>query len=252
MSSALSPGEVLQFHSRGYLGPFTLCSESDMKQHGKSIDAMLTPRDGEALPEMIQKLNPYMQRGFGLHKRQRLIFDLVSDRAVIDRVASLFGEDILLWRTMFFNKDPLEKPIPWHQDFDDWPIEPYLVISAWIAIDDVTEENGCMRFIPGSHRQYYPMVETGPDVLDGFPRMADPRSFDAINEVAILLKPGQFVLFNERLLHCSHANVSGRRRLGLAARYIPPLVRIMDENDDAILLRGEDKLNFNRHARPPP
>ena len=138
-----------------------------------------------------------------------------------------------------------------HQDYDDWPIEPYLVISAWIAIDEATVENGCIQILPGSHREMFPLVPTPDEVIDGFPRMAKPGSFDDSNPVNMELKPGQFFLFNERLLHRSSANNSAKRRMGLAVRCITPIVRILDQNDSAILISGTDRMGFNKLIEPP-
>ena len=51
-----------------------------------------------------------------------------------------------------FCKPPFTgKAIPWHQDGQYWPIRPIATCSVWMALDDATPENGCMRFIPGSH-----------------------------------------------------------------------------------------------------
>ena len=68
----------------------------------------------------------------------------------------LYGPDLLLWRTNFFVKNRGSKAIPWHQDFNYWPLEPPVIISAWIAVDPSTRQNGNLQVIPGSHRSYRP------------------------------------------------------------------------------------------------
>lgn len=251
-SCRLTAAEVERYHLDGYLGPYTLCSPAEMAELKVRIDSALHPdHDAERLPTMITALNPAMRRGFGRHHDQRFLFDLANDSAIKDRVTSIMGEDLLLWRTMFFNKEPGGKLIPWHQDYDGWLIEPMLVTSAWLAIDETTSENGCVELIPGSHRKICPLVPSVPDVMDGFPQMADPDSFVESGAVAMELKPGQFFLFNERTLHRSRPNATGKRRLGMAMRYIPTLVRVLDPDDKPILVSGEDKLHFN-HLAPIP
>lgn len=251
-SSKLSAAEVARYHLDGYLGPYTLCSPEEMAELKARIDHALHPDQGEErLPRMINALNPAMRRGFGRHHDYRFLFDIANSPAIKERVAGIMGEDLLLWRTMFFNKEPGGKLIPWHQDYDGWLIEPMLVTSAWLAIDEATSENGCVELVPGSHRKIYPLVPSLPDVMDGFPQMADPGSFVDSNAVAMALKPGQFFLFNERTLHRSRPNATGKRRLGMAMRYIPTLVRVLDPDDRPILISGEDKLNFNRLAPIP-
>ena len=201
---------------------------------------------------MIRQLNPDRQRGFGRHHDSRLLYDIATRPELVDRITSIVGDDLLLWRTMFFNKSPGAPPIPWHQDYDNWPVEPYMVMSAWIAIDPATTSNGCVEVIPGSHRSFIPLVESPDDASYGFDNMADPSRFDASDACPMQLQPGQFFIFNERLLHRSAANTSGARRLGLAVRFILPLVRILDPGDSAILVSGQDLFGYNRLTEPPP
>lgn len=251
-SFRLSAEEVERYHLDGYLGPYTLCSPEEMADLRARIDFALHPdRESERLPSMINALNPAMRRGFGRHHDHPFLFDMANSPAIKERVASIMGEDMLLWRTMFFSKESGGKLIPWHQDYDGWLIEPMLVTSAWLAIDEATRDNGCVELIPGSHRKIYPLVPTPPDVMDGFPQMADPGTFDESNAVSMELKPGQFFLFNERTLHRSKPNATPHRRLGMAMRYIPTMVRVLDPDDQAILISGEDSFHFNRLAPVP-
>lgn len=251
-SYRLSVAEIERYHLDGYLGPYTLCSPEEMAGLRDRIESVMDPdSDSGRLPSMITALNPAMRRGFGRHHDNPFLFRLAASRQITDRVSSVMGDDLLLWRTMFFSKEPGGRLIPWHQDYDGWLIEPMLVMSAWLAIDEVTVENGCVDLIPGSHRQFYPFVPSPPGVMDGFPQMADPALFDESKAVSMVLKPGQFFLFNERTLHRSMPNTTGARRLGMAMRYVPTLVRVLDPEDRPILVSGEDKLRFNQLAPAP-
>jgi len=251
-SFALTPEQVEDFHRQGYLGPLTLCPPEQMAEYRSSIEKIFKPGSQPELPTLITQLNDDMQLGFGRHHDQRLLFDIAASSSIIDSMTSILGEDLLLWRTMFFVKESGAKKIPWHHDFDDWPIEPYLVISAWIAIDEATKENGCLQILPGSHREILPLVPVLDEVIDGFPKMVKPGTFDDSNPVDMELEPGQFILFNERLLHRSSANNSKKRRMGLAVRCITPIVRILDPSDSAILVSGVDRMGFNNLVEPPP
>ena len=82
-------------------------------------------------------------------------------------MAALYGPDLLLWRTNFFVKEPGAKEIPWHQDFNYWPLEPPIIISAWIAVDAATLENSCLQIIPGSHRKVVPHVKATSEMAFG-------------------------------------------------------------------------------------
>ena len=78
------------------------------------------------------------------HLDYPLIYELATHPSIVERMTSLYGPDLLLWRTNFFVKEPGAKEIPWHQDFNYWPLEPPIIISAWIAIDSATLENSCL------------------------------------------------------------------------------------------------------------
>jgi hypothetical protein len=68
--------------------------------------------------------------------------------------------------------------------------------------------------------------------------------------VALVLKPGQFFLFNERVLHHSSPNRTNQHRLGLAVRATVPIAKV-SEPFPCILLRGEDRMGFNQYVAPP-
>lgn len=251
-SFRLTAEEAARYHVDGFLGPYTLCSHEEMGSLRTRIDEALRPdQDYSRLPSMINVLNSDMRRGFGRHHDNPFLFEMANSSAIKERVASILGDDLLLWRTMFFSKEAGGKLIPWHQDYDGWLIEPMLVMSVWLAIDEATHDNGCVELIPGSHRKIYPLIPSPPDVMDGFPQIADPRTFDESAAVSMRLEPGQFFLFNERTLHRSKPNTTPHRRLGIAMRYIPTLVRVLDPGDRPILVSGEDKLRFNRLAAAP-
>ena len=182
------------------------------------------------------------------------VYDLASHPAIIDRIAGLFGPDIVVWTTNFWLKDPGGAEIPWHQDINFWPIEPPVNISAWIAIDEVTVENACLQIIPGSHRQFLQHTQAPEEMA--IPEMVDPKSYDAGQAVDIELKPGEFFLFSERLLHRSRKNTSDKRRLGLSIRVTVPFVHIFQDTHlhpghTAILASGADVMGFNRYAGRP-
>src|SRR5581483_3348964 len=70
---------------------------------------------------------------------------------ILDVVEALIGPDIKLFGEQLFMKPPGGVEKPYHQDSPYFHIEPMALVSAWIALDDVTEENGCLKVIPGSH-----------------------------------------------------------------------------------------------------
>jgi nitrile hydratase accessory protein len=80
--------------------------------------------------------------------------DLARDPQIVELVSDVIGEDVILWGCHVFCKLPGEGyETPWHQDGHYWPIRPLATCTVWIACDDATPENGCLRVIRGSHRR---------------------------------------------------------------------------------------------------
>jgi len=243
-SFALSKTEIEQFHKQGYLGPYTAFTPEEMADYRAKVEAVVKT-------EGPNKKNPSQCR----HLDSPVVYDLCSHPAIVDRMRSLYGNDLILWASYFFTKEPGGVEIPWHQDLNYWPLEPVVNISSWMAIDEVTVENSCVRIIPGSHKKVVPHVKS-PNGM-AFSEMVDMNYVDTSKAINMVLKPGEFFLFNEKTLHQSEPNRSNKRRMGLSMRVTLPFVKIDHDfaplfpGHSAILLSGEDTLGFNRLSSPP-
>src|SRR5262249_21741949 len=87
------------------------------------------------------------------HFDQPFIRELATRPEILDAFEALLGPNLFLLATHFFCKyGQEEKFVAWHQDVTYWGLEPPTALTVWYAIDDSDVENGCMRVIPGSHR----------------------------------------------------------------------------------------------------
>lgn len=154
-------------------------------------------------------------------------FEYATQSCILDLVEQLIGPDIILWGSQVFCKPAtIGREVPWHQDGEYWPIRPLATCSAWIALDDATPENGCMRFIPGSHRagKVHPHHSAmAPDRALGEEINAD--QFDPSTARDDVLKAGEFSLHDVFLIHGSAHNRSPRRRAGFVVRFMPATSR---------------------------
>ncbi len=240
----LTRADVDFFVENGYLGPYAAMSPAEMAPIRAEIETKVLNSDGP------NPRRPMQSR----HMDNPAVYDLASHPAIIERIAGLLGPDLVVWTTNFWLKDPGSPEIPWHQDINFWPIEPPVNISAWIAIDDVTVENSCLQIIPGSHRQFLQHTDAPEEMA--IKEMVAPDAYDASRAVDMELKPGEFFLFSERLLHASSKNTSKKRRLGLAIRVTLPIAHIFQDTHlhpghTAILAKGVDVMGFNRYAGRP-
>jgi hypothetical protein len=241
-SRAASALDAERFHREGWAGPFTLFADDRADGIRRMCDEIIA--DDSDL--VSGRSGARIHNG---HLRDRRLLDLALAPQLVEQVCGLLGDDAQLWRSHFWNKLPGAKAVPWHQDHNYWPLEPAVIVSAWIAIDRSTRENACLHLIPGSHRAILPHVAS----TDGsaFVTQADPALVPRERALPIELEAGQYILFNERMLHHSPVNDSTRRRLGLAMRYIAGLTRVLVyDGDDHVMhpLRRPGTLRFNRLA----
>ena len=168
------------------------------------------------------------------HLDDRFTFDLCTTPAVLDRVGELLGPDVVLWRSNYWCKRPGGPEVPWHQDHSYWPIHPLVNVTAWMALDDATVDNGCLEVVPGTHRAELPTEPlTGDPLSDRVLDAAVPAS----GAVQLEVRAGEFVLMAAMLLHRSLPNRSQRTRLALASRFTTPHVRV----DSSKLLGGRHR-----------
>jgi hypothetical protein len=185
---------------------------------------------------------------------------------ILDMVEQLIGPDMILWGVTIFGKPAHNgKATPWHQDGDYYPIEPLETITVWISLDGSTPQQGCMKFIPGSHRDhriYSHHFEHRDDYT--LAQVIDDGQVDLDSARDIVLEPGQVSLHDVYLVHGSDANRSDRRRMGLVLRIMPASSfynhdsgKIKEDagsphgysNRALFLLRGEDRCGRNDFKR---
>jgi len=182
------------------------------------------------------------------------VLDRIShDSRILDAVEDLVGPDIMVAGTTLFIKEPETSGfISWHQDARYIGLEPHDWVTAWLAISDVTEENGCMRMVPGSHKA--PLIEHvdtyGEDNL--LTRGQTVPDVDEDATVAVPLKPGQLSLHHPRVVHGSGPNRSDERRIGFAIQsYITPAVDQVIGKIWVQQARGVDDYGYHEFAARP-
>ena len=188
-----------------------------------------------------------------IHLVARWVYDLVTRPSITGAVASLIGPDILCWSTAFFAKQPHDAGyVGWHQDATYWGLEPAeKVVTVWLGLTESTPENGCMQYVPGSHRRG---IRTHLQRLDDANLLQSGQFVELADETDIVadcvLDAGEFSIHHARILHGSRPNTSDRPRIGLSVNYIAAGVRQVSGPDSATLVRGRDHGNF--HLESPP
>ena len=144
-----------------------------------------------------------------------LFGELARDPGILGVITSILGPDLKLFRDALMMKPAHHGSAkPYHQDSPYWPIEPPDLCSVWIALDEATVENGCMRVLPGSHR--WGMLEH--KHLEDY--QVEEDRLDLSGEVSVPLAPGGALFFHSLLLHATSPNTSDRPRRAMVLSYM--------------------------------
>lgn len=261
----LSPEEVEQFHRQGYIGPFTLYPPDEMKTLWRQTRLQALDRSHAAYQSNAAISGNTNISNYDRHLDIDFLAEHICRREIVDRVSSILGPDVICWRTEFFPKHPGEEGTDWHQadTFANASGTPQIVwpedskfggtITVWSAFTDATTDNGCLQFIPSTHktmfydetkRMHYSDEQTNSmeknGVLRGFfgydyrELQIDPNWSPNENDAtSITMEAGQFIIFWSTLMHASHPH-SGKTkemRMGYATRYVPSSVHVYPETN---------------------
>jgi ectoine hydroxylase-related dioxygenase (phytanoyl-CoA dioxygenase family) len=166
---------------------------------------------GVKAKEVLRKLdNP--------HHHRESIRGLAQDPRLVSLVEQLIGRGVSVYFSQIFFKAPEGGgPKPPHQDnFYFGPRDPEALVTAWVAFDDATVENGCMFFGEGSHRR---------PVMPHFSPPDEPFNLQVRAQPAMRLTPapvpkGGVSFHHGGVLHQSGPNHSTRWRRACALHYV--------------------------------
>lgn len=148
--------------------------------------------------------------------------DLGRHPEILGPVTEILGPDVLLWYSVIFVKPPKTSAfVPWHQDSTYWAMNEEKGLTAWLALSDVTPENGCVQMLPGTNHLEnieHTIHNTQDNLLHRGQMIKNLKTDSAVN---ITLRPGEMSIHELRTLHASGPNNSEQPRLGIAFRYIP-------------------------------
>ena len=187
----LSPLLIERYRQTGWLVPPYRLPIDLLHDLQQALDELIRNNPG-VRPEKLVSAHIQGDNGEGV-KGSRRFLDLAMHPAIVDMVEDLIGPNIILWGCHVFCKPPEEGyETPWHQDGHYWPIRPLATCTVWVALEPSNRANGCLRVIPGSHRDkvLHPHLHEDRDDLTLQQRMQD-GSFSEQEAVEIELEPGQ-------------------------------------------------------------
>lgn len=207
----LTPEQIEKYHEQGFVTPDFRLPESTLADI----------RDAHS--RLVAKHPEFSDYCSALLAYDTWYLTVARNPEILDMVTQVLGDHIALWNASFFAKPARTgSKTPWHQDGEYWPIRPLATCTVWIAIDASTPENGCLRVIPGSHRNQR-LAKHQENNAPGLALNLELESteFDPTLAEDIILEPGQVSLHDVYLYHGSEANLSDKPRRGMTLRFMP-------------------------------
>jgi phytanoyl-CoA hydroxylase len=146
--------------------------------------------------------------------------ELMLDARLGQMAAYLAQVDgIRIWHDQALMKQPWANPTGWHLDNPYWSFSSHAAISIWVALDDATLENGCLYFVPGTHKlATFDNVGIGENMGDLFRVYPD---WARMPSVAAPMKAGSCSFHNGLVAHGAGANMTPGWRRAMTCAYMP-------------------------------
>lgn len=240
---ALTSKQLNQYNDNGYVAPIDILSLEEVTKIKTEI-------------EYIEKKWPDELIGLGRNNVHYIspVFDqVVHNSKILDAVEDIIGKNILVGGTTLFIKEPDNKGfVSWHQDAKYIGFEPYNWVTAWLAITDSNEENGCMRIWPGTHKKKIQEHKDAFDKNNLLTRGQTVQNVPLKDTVSNVLKAGQLSLHHPKIIHGSNPNKSNSRRIGFVIQsYIGTNVDQVIGKVYVQQARGKDSFKYHEYTKRP-
>ncbi|WP_103071993.1 phytanoyl-CoA dioxygenase family protein [Aquimarina sediminis] len=215
--------QIDQYHDQGFLLIEDIFTKEEIHLMNKELPSILE----DDSPRKVKESNGEIRSYYGAHQVNDIYKRLSSKKKLIDPVMQILESKVYIHQTKInFKKALRGEWWEWHQDYPYWKIEDGMtsprVISVMIYLDDVTEFNGPLMVIPGSHKsgiasfddkqKFTSNVEkatwTGANLKYTIDRSILKKGFEEDNVISVPGKAGSALFFHGNIFHASNCNIS--------------------------------------------
>jgi ectoine hydroxylase-related dioxygenase (phytanoyl-CoA dioxygenase family) len=217
----LADEQVRFFHENGYLRGIRVLSNEQVQTLREQLQDLLDPdyAGNELFHEYHSNESPDPARvlfhALGAWRIKPAFHDLLWHPAFTVPASQLLGGPVRFWHDQLFCKPAHHGGVvAWHQDYSYWTrTVPMQHITCWIGLDESTRANGCLQYLPGSHRwPLLPITGLAGD-MDAIREVLSPEQMAAFDRpAAIELKQGEASFHHPLMVHGSLANSTDRPR----------------------------------------
>jgi len=233
-----------------------ISNKNDYKNDGFAIcDKPIIPKElldqaNEQLYKILKGENKAgivmdIENDLQLHRLSRLhvvnnaFRKLLTHTRIGEIAAKLTGaKKVKVWGTQLYAKPPgslANGHVGWHRDAQHMPCFEGNLIVAWMALEEVVKEAGCLKYIKGSHLQNSYAMPQGAGFQDidlEAQRLASTKDDQAWEEIDVVLPKGGVSFHHWQLIHGSGSNLTNQPRLGWSIGMVADEVRFLDNTPD--------------------
>jgi ectoine hydroxylase-related dioxygenase (phytanoyl-CoA dioxygenase family) len=233
MKYQITKEQIQSYQDNGFVVIENFLSPEELEHWRKAVTTAVKERNGIKIPgkdikigeaDGINEDSDYFGKVFdqllNLWQTNDDVKEMMLDTRIGKMAAQLSGADgIRIFHDQALIKRPWANPTAWHLDTPFWSFSDRRAISIWVALDNATLENGCLYFIPGSHK------------LTNFDKITIGRNMDSIFDiypqfrntmpVAVPIKAGSCTFHNGLTIHGANANMTSGFRRAMTCAYMP-------------------------------
>lgn len=225
----LTDEQIALFHENGFLAGPQILNQRQI-EHLRAELAMLT-EPGHPGSEFWYEYNSNESKdpskvlfhALGAWRIAMGMHDILWNAAFTTPASQLLGGAVRFWHDQLFCKPAHHGGVvAWHQDYSYWTrTQPMAHLTCWIGLDDATVDNGCVQYVPGSHRwPLLPITGLAGDMNSIRSVLSDEQTRQFEKHVPAELKAGQCVFHHPLTVHGSYENRTSSPRRAIVQNVI--------------------------------
>ena len=248
----LTDAQLESYQENGYVAGVRVLTEAQIEALRTELERFVSPdHPGRELwyeyhSNESPDPNQILFHALGAWRIAKGFHDLLWNPAWTVPAAQLLEGPVRFWHDQLFCKPARHGGVvAWHQDYSYWTrTRPLAHLTCWIGLDDATAENGCLEYVPGSHRwELLPITGLAGD-MDAIRKVLDDDQWERLqNPVKIELKAGEAGFHHPLMIHGSRENHSDRPRRAVVLNAVRDGVC---SDSDEPLLKGTPPLGIGQ------
>jgi ectoine hydroxylase-related dioxygenase (phytanoyl-CoA dioxygenase family) len=236
----LSDNQIHFFHENGYLTGVRMLNDEQIDVLRRELTALMDPAHPRDLfyeyhSNESTDPNRVLFHALGAWRVSPAFHDVLWNPAFLVPASQLLGGPVRFWHDQLFVKPPHHGGVvAWHQDYSYWTrTKPLRHLTCWIGLDDSTPANGCVQYVPGSHKwPDLPKPELTGE-LEAIKSVLPAEIREQFKPVCAELKKGESSFHHARTMHGSGRNETSIPRRATVINVV--LDSVMSDSDEPLL-----------------